>query len=51
MSYRDPTKGLRFCPICRVSTPGQAKRDTLENQIEANIRTIKFLSGTIPDYC
>ena len=43
---------LRFCPICRVSTPGQAEHGvSLEVQKERNIRAVEFLRGTIPDYC
>jgi hypothetical protein len=52
MGVGDPTKGLRFSPICRVSTPGQAERGvSLEVQKERNIRAVELLGGIIPDHC
>ena len=45
-------KKIRFCPICRVSTPGQAEHGvSLDVQKERNIRAVEFLGGTIPDDC
>ena len=46
------TKGLRFAPIIRVSTEGQAQKgQSLKTQKEQIVRAVEMLGGTIPDHC
>ena len=47
-----PTKGLRFAPIIRVSTEGQAQKGhSLKTQKEQIQRAVQILGGTIPGHC